>query len=60
MRNRWADEADEANAVKDGRSTEQFLLGRQHITTPCDLPETPGGARIVALAPTRPLTVSTA
>ena len=46
--------ADEANAVKDGRSTEQFLLGRQHMTTPCDLPETPGGARIVALAPNPP------
>ena len=46
--------ADESNAVKDGRSTEQFLLGRQHMTTPCDLPETPGGARIVALAPNPP------
>lgn len=46
--------ADETNAVKDGPRTEQVLFGQQHITTPCDPPETPGGARIVALAPNPP------
>jgi hypothetical protein len=46
--------ADDANAEKDGPSTKQFLFGQQHITTPCDLAETPGGARIVASAPNPP------
>jgi hypothetical protein len=46
--------ADETNEVKDGPSTERVLFGPQHMITPCDLPEVPGGARIVALAPNAP------
>lgn len=46
--------ADETSAVKDGPRTEQFLFGQQHMTTPCDLPKTPGGARIVTLASNPP------
>lgn len=45
---------DGANAEKDGPSTKQFLFGQEHMTTPCDLAEMPGGARIVALAPNPP------